>query len=196
MPHTYDQTFPLDGRMDLDILFGEKTMKTAVYIKMDAHDPLLSEGMCRLEQAKRHDTLEQLRNKRIRMMLLFQWFECDCYSLFVSHLHAAHLLIENCNLKSGSLLLKNDPKVEKIIGIQVEDALMKLTHQGFAQSMVSNLSGFTQSIGKGFVLGEAVTVTVILLVEEFPEKSISEAAVDAGARTEHKGLADFESIRR
>ena len=42
IPRTYDQKpFALDGRMDLDISFGEKTLQTAVYIKMDAHDQLL-----------------------------------------------------------------------------------------------------------------------------------------------------------
>ena len=48
-PRTYNQQpFALDGRMDLDISFGDKTMRTAVYIKMDAHDQLLlSEGVCR-----------------------------------------------------------------------------------------------------------------------------------------------------
>ena len=49
IPQIYDQKpFALDGRIDLDVSFGEKTMRTAVYIKMDAHDQLLlSEGMCR-----------------------------------------------------------------------------------------------------------------------------------------------------
>ena len=48
-PRTYDRTpFSLDGRLDLDITFGDKTMKTPVYIKMGAADPLLlSEGVCR-----------------------------------------------------------------------------------------------------------------------------------------------------
>ena len=48
VPCTYDQKpFPLDGRMDLGVSFGNKTMKTAIYIKMDAHDQLLlSEGVC------------------------------------------------------------------------------------------------------------------------------------------------------
>ena len=42
VPRTYSQErFKLDGRMDLDIIFGDKTMCTLVYIKMDAHDPLL-----------------------------------------------------------------------------------------------------------------------------------------------------------
>ena len=44
---TYDmRPFTLDGQMDLDISFGERTMKTPVYIKMDATTPLLlSEGV-------------------------------------------------------------------------------------------------------------------------------------------------------
>jgi hypothetical protein len=34
--------------MDLDLSFGEKTMTTPIYLKMDAHDQLLlSEGVCR-----------------------------------------------------------------------------------------------------------------------------------------------------
>lgn len=49
IPHTYNrQPFSLNGRMDLEITFGDKTMKTPVYIKIDASDQfLLSEGVCR-----------------------------------------------------------------------------------------------------------------------------------------------------
>ena len=48
-PHGYDQRpFKLDGRMELEVEFGDKTMKTVVYIKMDGRDQLLlSEGVCR-----------------------------------------------------------------------------------------------------------------------------------------------------
>ena len=44
----YDnKPFTLNGRIDLDITFAECTMRTTVYLKMDAHDPLLlSEGVC------------------------------------------------------------------------------------------------------------------------------------------------------
>ncbi len=47
-PRTYDRRqFSLDGRLDLDLTFGDKTMTTPVYIKMDAHEELLlSEGVC------------------------------------------------------------------------------------------------------------------------------------------------------
>ena len=48
-PWTYDQkTFCIDGRIDVDITFQETTMRTPVYVKMDAKEQLLlSEGVCR-----------------------------------------------------------------------------------------------------------------------------------------------------
>lgn len=48
-PWTYDRRpFSLDGKMDLDISFGDITMKTPMYVKIDAPEPLLlSEGVCR-----------------------------------------------------------------------------------------------------------------------------------------------------
>ena len=49
VPRTYDQRpFTLDGLMDLDISFCGTTMKTPVYVKMDAPESLLlSKGVCR-----------------------------------------------------------------------------------------------------------------------------------------------------
>ena len=48
VPRTYDRkVFRLDGCMDMDISFGDKTLNTTVYNKMDAADQLLlSEGVC------------------------------------------------------------------------------------------------------------------------------------------------------
>ena len=48
-PRTYDhKIFRLDGRLDLDVTFQGKTMKTSIYLKMDAKESLLlSEGVCR-----------------------------------------------------------------------------------------------------------------------------------------------------
>lgn len=48
VPHNYDQhPFHLDGNMNLDISFNDKTMQTPIYIKMDAPEQLLlSEGVC------------------------------------------------------------------------------------------------------------------------------------------------------
>ena len=49
LPHTYDQRpFHLDGKIDVDITFTGTTMKTTVYVKLDAAEQLLlSEGVCR-----------------------------------------------------------------------------------------------------------------------------------------------------
>lgn len=48
-PRTYDgRTFSLDGRLELDISFNGRTMKTPVYVKVDATEQLLlGEGACR-----------------------------------------------------------------------------------------------------------------------------------------------------
>lgn len=47
-PHTYDwKQLTLDGRLDLDITFEDKTMTTPIYLTMDTfHQLLLSEGDC------------------------------------------------------------------------------------------------------------------------------------------------------
>ena len=49
IPRLYDQnTFHIDGRVDLDITFQDRTMKTPVYVKLDAKEQLLLlEGVCR-----------------------------------------------------------------------------------------------------------------------------------------------------
>ena len=68
-PRTYSQQpFSLDGKMDLDLTFDDKTMKTTVYIKMDARDQLLlSEGVCRqLGILSYHPQVEVWRGRRRR----------------------------------------------------------------------------------------------------------------------------------
>ena len=68
-PRNYDQTpFTLDGRMDLDITFNGKTMRTPVYIKTNAHEQLLlSEGVCRqLDILRYHPDVEPWRGGKKR----------------------------------------------------------------------------------------------------------------------------------
>ena len=49
VPRMYDKkVFKLNGCIDMEITFGDKTITTTVYIKVDAFDQLLlSEGVCR-----------------------------------------------------------------------------------------------------------------------------------------------------
>ena len=45
IPYTYDhQPFSLDGKLELDTIFDNHTMRTPVYVKIDAQE--LSEGVC------------------------------------------------------------------------------------------------------------------------------------------------------
>ena len=66
-PVTYNQQpFRLHGQMDLNITFGEKTMVTPVYIKMDAHDQLLlSKGVCRqLDIVRYHPEVDEVNGQK------------------------------------------------------------------------------------------------------------------------------------
>jgi len=94
-----------------------------------------------------------------------------------------------------SILLENDPKVEEITGVQVDDALLMPTKQGFAQLLVSNRSGFTQSIEEGVILGEAVEATVISPGDVPSEECGSEASA-AGVRDTLEECTDSELVRR
>ena len=75
-PRTYiRKPFRLDGCIDLDILFDERTMKTTVYVKMDAQEQLLlSEGVCRhLGIITYHPPLS-LRKYLPRIHVTMHWF--------------------------------------------------------------------------------------------------------------------------
>ena len=92
--------------------------------------------------------------------------------------------------------MENDPKLEEVTGVQVEDALLKPTRQGFAQLRILNPSGFTQSIEEGFVLGEAVEATVVSSKNESQEGCGSEAVLLAGVRNAQEGPMDLELVKR
>ena len=47
-PYNYDKKpFQLDGKLELDVSFQDRTITTDIYVKMDALEPLLlSKGLC------------------------------------------------------------------------------------------------------------------------------------------------------
>ena len=91
--------------------------------------------------------------------------------------------------------MENDPKVEEVTGVQVEDALLKPTRQGFAQLRILNPSGFTQSIEEGFVLGETVEATIVSSKNKSQERCGSEAVLLAGVRNAQEGPMDSELVK-
>ena len=69
VPRTYSQQhFKLDGRMDLDVTFGDKTMRTRVYVKMDAREPLLlsKRTCCQLGTISYHPAVDIWRGENSR----------------------------------------------------------------------------------------------------------------------------------
>ena len=158
-PRTYDQkTFTLDGRMDLDISFDGKTMNTAVYVKMDAHDQLLlSEGVCRqLGLIIYHRDVRPLskgqKTKNPPAPLEEQEkSDAQVPTVRVSLVQSLHLLphqsalvqvqVESHCENGNALLLEHSTKVEDATGLLLEDALIQPDGDGFAQLVISNPTG-------------------------------------------------------
>ena len=169
VPRTYSQErFKLDGRMDLDITFGDKTMCTPVYIKMDAHDPLLlSEGVCnQLGIVNYHPDVESQAPASaaeseeavvptVRVCLL------QSVSVPAGQCALVPVRVEGACPAKGPLLLDYDPSVEQTTGLQIEDALLQPDRDGFATLCVSNSGGFVGSVEEGTIIGKAAEAVVV-----------------------------------
>ena len=178
VPRTYDQQpFTLDGRMDLDVTFGERTMRTPVYLKMDAHDQLLlSEGVCRqLGIISYHPDVQAWRGGRkqppaeqkdaakdkeakvptVRVKLL------QSVQLLPHQAVVAQVQLDSSHCRTEPLLLERSAQTEEDTGLQIEDALLQPSTNGRAQLVLSNPLGFTQSANQGLELGTAIPATVV-----------------------------------
>ena len=171
VPRTYNQQrFTLDGRMDLDVTFGEMTMRTPVYIKMNAHDPLLlSEGVCRQlgivtyhpdvepkePVPERSPDSEEAVVPTVRVCLL------QSISLPAGQSAVVPVKVEGADKLNGPMLLDYDESIELSTGLMVEDALIQPTKEGYAALRVSNRHGFMHSVEDGATLGRACEATVV-----------------------------------
>ena len=59
----YNHTsFTMDGRIDMDVTFSEEEMCAPVYVKVNAHEQLLPEGVCgQLGSIQNHPDVELWR---------------------------------------------------------------------------------------------------------------------------------------
>ena len=170
-PLTYDcKTFSLDGRFDLDIMYGEKVLRTPVYVKVDAHDPLLlSEGVCRqlgiivyhpdvvpLEKDKRKTEEVQLEEAVVPMVR-------------VQLLHSVRILPQQSvvvNVKpmntiaatESTWLLEPEGSLRQI-GIHPKETLIRPMTD--VKLVITNSSGFTQRLEEGLVVGTMEAVSVV-----------------------------------
>ena len=172
-PWAYDQQpFTLDGRMDLDVSFGDRCMRTPVYIKMNAPDQLLlSEGVCRqLGIVKYHEDVQKWRGGRkpavkaetpkdakvpsIRVKLV--------QSLRLSPQQSAIVEVHVDSHGAGSpMYVECNPHLEDETGLCAEDVLLQPNADGHARMVFSNLSSYTQVAEGGTTIGKAVTATVV-----------------------------------
>ena len=178
VPRTYSQQpFVLDGRMDLDVTFGDKKMKTPIYIKMDAHDQLLlSEGVChQLGIISYHPQVEVWRGRK----------SVSCPRVEAGHSTEANVprvtvkLVKSVRLPSNQgavvpvrilgedidfskpLYLVQTPSEQGNTTFTVEDSLIQPDLDGVAHVVVSNAGRGTQLLQEDHVLGEACSAEVV-----------------------------------
>ena len=105
--------------------------------------------------------------------------------------------VERDSVNSDPVLVEYDPKMEESTGLQVEDALLKPTCEGFAQLLVTNQSGYTQSAERGIILGEAFGATVVVPPEDHSTAQAYTVTVEEAQETiEQENCAWSESVPR
>jgi len=169
-PHTYDQKpFKLDGRMELDVEFNDRKMKTTIYIKMNAHDQLLlSEGVCRqLGIVQYHPDVHVWHAPKLA--------EPHIHESGVSEVRVAksvRVLPQQCCVVSVKLVGTNasqDMPMQLLLesagldnALQIEPTLLQFRADGTYDIPLDNCTGFTQTLEVGAILGTAVSVTDIV----------------------------------
>ena len=189
-PHNYDQTpFSLDGRMDLDVTFEGVTMCTPIYIKSDAHEQLLlSEGVCRQLNIVRYHTNTRQRSRPVKQRQVnLDPAKCDTQddveqqpvgdaavvpTVTVSLIDSVRVLPGQSTIATVKvdratqegkwwLLESGTEEPDNWVGVQLEDTLLDPKNRDHAEVRLTNLSGLTQKLAAGTVLGTAQEVEVV-----------------------------------
>ena len=164
-PRNYDQRlFQLDGRLDLDISFGEHT---PVYVKMDALDQLLlSEGVCR--QLGYHSSVERWRGDSRQgkspqsQVPTVQVNLVQSVRLLPHQSKVVEIQMTPATNLDQPLLLEPLPiPLRNEVSLDVDTALLRTTAEGTAQIVVSNFTGQVCSMGGGSLIGNASVVSII-----------------------------------
>ena len=180
VPRNYDQrAFTLHGRMDLDITFAGKTMTTPVYIKLDAEEQLLlSEGVCRqLGIIQYHRDVEPWRNRKETPTVSSEGgvpSDSPEAAVFVPTISIK--LVQTLRLPPGqcavvpvqvegakngaTLLLEPTHAFEQESGLELSSTLVQPSADGRTHAVIANLSGFTQRVAPGSMMGQAEEVVV------------------------------------
>ena len=192
-PYGYDnKPFKLNGRIDLDITFAERTMCTTVYLKMDAHEPLLlSEGVCyqlgiisyhpnvgiSMPTIRSHeDTDTVVTIPVVRVQLI------ESVQLLPSQSKMVATQLEKDHGFSGTVMI--EPSPDDCSTVQLGCSLVTLDNDKPVKVLLTNSTGFTQQVDKGLWNGLAYEATPVS-VPSFPQDS---AVVQSVNSTDEKEI--------
>ena len=186
IPHNYDQQpFRIDGHMDLDVSFLNKIMKTPVYVKMDAHEPLLlSEGICRqmgiityhpevksrkaehvdpaeLEPGPKQQNEKKSEDSPKGQVPIVRVKLVQSIKLPPNQTVMAEVKLSDGVSGNGPMLLEPDLTVCQERGVQVADSVVMPSEDGIARVMITNCLGMSQRAEMGMEVGIATPTEVI-----------------------------------
>ena len=215
VPRIYcQQTFHLDGRLDLNLTFNDKTMTTPVYIKFDAHDQLLlSEGVCRqlgiityhpsaepwrggrksAEHQPTKPTEENVNVPRITVRLISS-LRIPPQKGVVVPVHVDKVTRDS---SSVPLAFEADHTLYDSSKIHVQDYIICSDDDGIAYLLVENTGGYTAVLDEGVGIGR---VSPAELCEVKNERQREKAYVNTIWTSEEredrkKKLMEFGGIR-
>lgn len=143
------------------IIFQDHTIHTAVYLKMDAHDSLLSEGVCRqlgiisyypsINVSEPARPLTSARVTAVSVKLLQSTRLPPQQTTMVS------VQVDGEYDRLKPLLVESDSSFSCDHGeeLQFGDSLVSVSSEGCAMVPLTNPTGFTVSLEKGVVIGTA-----------------------------------------
>ena len=197
VPHTYDRKeFKLHGRMDLDIIFDSKVLRTPIYIKMDAHDQLLlSEGVCsqlgiveyhqnvwpgrKLSDGGQDTPVVAARQVRVLKTTTVPAGRAVRLAVTVNE-QLTHGPIDK-QLKYGPLLLEESCDA---LGLTVHSSLIEPDMNGGAILTIQNDTGFTERISEGTVLGQVTDVLEVVPSDPDVGAVVGQISSDSNDETE------------
>jgi len=159
--------------MELEVEFGDKTMKTVVYIKMDALDQLLlSEGVCRqLGIVMYHPDVQVWCGGKNNGSPTESKDIVSVPMVRAKLVNSIRVLPQQCSLVSVELEGISDA-VEPLLlepedlgcDLQMEQTLLSPLESSTAthQVVIENCTGFTQNLDKGMTIGTATEVEEVL----------------------------------
>ena len=170
----------LDRRLDLDVTFVDKTMHTAIYVKLDAFDDiLLSEGVCQqLGIMEYHPPVENNKPNYVTPVEAPPSTLSVRIHLVQSVRLAAHsstlvsVKLENHDFR-GPLLLEQADELTKdgYSGLEVGESLVHCDAAGLTEVLMCNPTGSTCKVAKGTCIGIALEVNLIVSTRSSTDSS-------------------------